>query len=77
MKKSIYDFTVLDMKKNPVKLDWVSLVVDWECSQYTKNACKNNARAEMEDWISNNIDDTYTIYCLNRYMRPLLDKYNL
>ena len=63
--------------KNPVKLDWVSLVVDWECSQYTKNACKNNARAEMEDWISNNIDDTYTIYCLNRYMRPLLDKYNL
>ena len=63
--------------KDPVKLDWVSLVVDWECSQYTKNACKNNARDEMEDWISNNIDDIYTIYCLNRYMRPLLDKYNL
>ena len=63
--------------KDPAKLDWISLVVDWECSQYTKNACKNNARAEMEDWISNNINDHYTIYCLNQYMRPLLDKYNL
>lgn len=63
--------------KNPANLDWISLIIDWECSQYTKEACKNNARDKMEDWISNNINDYYTIYCLNRYMRPLLDKYNL
>ena len=63
--------------KDPSSLDWISLIVDWECSQYTKEACHRNAREEMEHWISNNINDLYTIYCLNQYMRPLLDKYNL
>lgn len=63
--------------KHPHKLDWMAMIIDWECSQYTKEACHRNAREEMENWISNNINDTYVIYHLNRYMRPLLDKYNL
>ena len=63
--------------KQPHKLDWMAMVIDWECSQYTKEACHRNAREEMENWISNNINDTYAIYHLNRYMRPLLDKYDL
>ncbi len=62
---------------HPHKLDWMAMVIDWECSQYTKEACNRNAREEMEDWISNHINDTYVIYQLNHYMRPLLDKYNL
>lgn len=63
--------------KYPSKLDWVSMIIDWECSQYTKEACHRNAREEMEHWISNNVDDLYLVYSLNRYMRPLLNKYNL
>lgn len=62
---------------HPHKLDWMAMVIDWECSQYTKEVCDRNAREEMEYWISNHINDTYVIYQLNHYMRPLLDKHNL
>ena len=30
------------------KFDLDSLIIDWECSQYTKEACPRNAREEME-----------------------------
>lgn len=28
--------------------DWDALIIDWECSQYTKEECTRNARQEME-----------------------------
>lgn len=61
----------------PTAVDWNELIIDWECSQYTKEACPRNAREEMEWIISNNVDDTYLIWCLNRYMRPKLNKLGL
>lgn len=61
----------------PTKMDWNELIIDWECSQYTKVACPRSAREEMENVISNNVDDTYLIWCLNRYMRPKLNKLGL
>lgn len=34
-------------------LDWEALVVDWECSRFTKQACPRNARDEMSYYIEN------------------------
>lgn len=34
-------------------LDWEALVIDWECSRFTKQACPRNARDEMRYYIEN------------------------
>lgn len=58
-------------------LDWYELIIDWECSKYTKEACPRGARDEMERVISENVNDTYLIWALNHYMRPKLDELGL
>ena len=60
----------------PTEFDWDSLIIDWECSQYTKEACPRNALQEMEYVIQTSQDD-YLKYVLNRYMRPRLEKLGL
>lgn len=40
-------------KEEWINLDWEALVIDWECSGYTKRACPRNAREEMHDYIDN------------------------
>ena len=64
---------------NPYRFDWEAMIIDWECSQYTKEACPRNARQEMEYIIenSNHVTDYYLIYCLKRYMIPKLNKLGL
>lgn len=37
--------------------DWDALIIDWECSQYTKENCPRNARQEMEHVLSGVMDD--------------------
>lgn len=37
--------------------DWDALIIDWECSQYTKESCTRNARQEMEYVLSGVMDD--------------------
>lgn len=59
------------------EVDWYELIIDWECSKYTKEACPRGARDEMEHVISNNINDAYLIYALNTRMRPKLDELGL
>lgn len=61
---------------SPANMDWISLIVDWECSQYTKEACYRNARDEME-WIIEDTNDDFLIYILNRYMEPKLKELGL
>ena len=61
---------------SPASMDWISLIVDWECSQYTKEACYRNAREEME-WIIEDTNDDFLIYVLERYMEPELKKLGL
>lgn len=34
--------------KSPSKIDWVALVIDWECCRYTKAECPLNARETYE-----------------------------
>jgi hypothetical protein len=69
----------LMLLNNPYRFNWEELIIDWECSQYTKEACPRNARQEMEYIIenSNPVTNYYLIYCLNRYMRPKLNKLGL
>lgn len=67
----------LDICSNPHKFDWEELIIDWECSQYTKEACPRNAREEMEFYLSNNLEDRYIKYCLDKFMRPKLDQLGL
>ena len=63
-------------RHSPANMDWISLIVDWECSQYTKEACYRNAREEME-WIIEDTNDDFLIYILNRYMEPKLKELGL
>ena len=69
----------LMLLNNPCRFDWEAMIIDWECSQYTKEACPRNARQEMEYIIenSNPVTDYYLIYCLKRYMEPKLNKLGL
>ena len=60
----------------PWKFDWNALIIDWECSQYTKEACPRNARQEME-YVLETSSDEYIKYVLNRYMEPKLDELGL
>lgn len=59
--------------------DWEAMIIDWECSQYTKEACPRNAREQMEYKLSK-LDadkDKYLIFCLDIFMRPELEKLGL
>lgn len=38
--------------KSPSRIDWVALVIDWECCRFTKAECPLNARETYEATIS-------------------------
>lgn len=58
------------------RFDWDALIVDWECSQYTKEACPRNARKEMNHVLKTSSDE-YIKCVLNQYMKPRLDELGL
>ena len=65
---------------NGTYFDWDSMIIDWECSQYTKEACTRNARQKMEHILNDYPDDeynTYIKYMLRRYVEPRLEKLGL
>lgn len=65
---------------NETRFDWDSMIVDWECSQYTKEACKRNARQKLEHILNdypNDEHNTYIKYLLRRYVEPRLEKLGL
>lgn len=51
----------------PSKMDWLALVIDWECSRFTKENCQLNARQEM--------NEHYLEY--RDYIQPILLKLGL
>ena len=63
-------------KNDPKKFDWDALIIDWECSQYTKENCPWNARDEM-DYVLRTIQNDECKYYLNMYMRKRLDDLGL
>lgn len=56
------------------KTDWEAMVIDWECSRYTKTACRLNARGEMERYIKSHPGNEKV---LRKNMEPVLEKFGL
>ena len=50
-------------------IDWDAMIIDWECSQYTKEACPWGAYGEM---LEVQKKDFYTGLLLDTYMKPRL-----
>jgi hypothetical protein len=60
--------------KNPNKIDWEAMVIDWECSRFTKINCPRNAKDEMIFKLNNN-PKLVSLVLLN--MVPILKKLKL
>ena len=52
--------------KNPNNIDWEAMILDWECSRFTKQDSKLNAVEQYEYFINNK-------YKNNNYYRQLLE----
>lgn len=72
-----------NLKLMYTKFDWEELIIDWQCSQYTKSACSRGARKEMERYvekIKEYMDESmhfYLTFAFENCMKPLLDEMNL
>lgn len=63
----------LEYYKGINKVNYTDLIIDWECSQYTKLASPNNAREEVQmKYLTHEISETVYNKLLNT-----LDKLNL
>ncbi len=60
--------------KDPEKIDWEALIIDWECSRFTKLSSPRTAREEMETYREK---DKVTYDWISSNMCPILDKLGL
>ena len=58
------------------KIDWEALMIDWECSEYTKEQCPLDCRGEMENKISQNVWKDYETE-IRSHLEPLLNKHKI
>ena len=70
----------LEKHHDPTKFDWEAMIIDWECSRYTKEASPRNARQEYEYLMENLPDDDMSKtkkYFLYHYVEPKLKSLGL
>lgn len=60
--------------KHPNRIDWEAMVIDWECSRFTKKAAPLTARETMMMKIRK---DSSLKHILLTNMLPILDKYKI
>ena len=60
--------------KYPNRIDWKAMVIDWECSRFTKEAAPLTARETMMMKIRK---DSSLKHILLTNMLPILDKYKI
>lgn len=60
--------------KHPNRIDWEAVVIDWECSRFTKEAAPLTARKTMMMKIRK---DRSLKHILLTNMLPILDKYKI
>lgn len=60
--------------KHPNRIDWKAMVIDWECSRFTKEAAPLTARETMMMKIRK---DSSLKHILLTNMLPILDKYKI
>ena len=58
------------------KIDWEALMIDWECSELTKENCPLDCRGEMENKLSENKWKDYEQE-IRSHLEPLLEKYSI
>jgi hypothetical protein len=63
--------------KDPSKIDWEAMVIDWECGQYTKVDGQETARELYEHRLqSDKVGELQKVLMRNK-MLPILDKLGL
>ena len=70
----------LEKYHDPTKFDWEAMIIDWECSRYTKEASPRNARQEYEYLMENLPNDDMSKtkkYFLYHYVEPKLKSLGL
>lgn len=60
--------------KHPNRIDWEAMVIDWECSRFTKESAPLTARETMMMKIRK---DNSLKHILLTNMLPILDKYKI
>ena len=61
---------------SPKNFDWEALIIDWECSRFTKKSCPRNAREEM-DYILTLDKPVWLKHTLEMYMKENLIRLDL
>lgn len=64
----------LEYKRGFEKIDWEALVIDWECSKFTKYSCVLNAQEEMERLTKKS---SFYKDILPQNIIPILKKFNI
>lgn len=60
--------------KNPSKIDWEAVMLDWECGRFTKADCPRNCREEIESLKERKPQYYETA---KEHLIPLCDKFNI
>lgn len=63
--------------RNPENIDWLGLVIDWECSRFTKLDAPLNARGTMEAMCKNAKYDDVVKARIRENVTPILDMLGL
>ena len=56
------------------KIDWYALMIDWECSRFSKKQCPLNCREEMENKLSEEKWKPYE-HIIRSYLESILNTY--
>lgn len=64
----------LEYKGGFEKIDWEALVIDWECSRFTKSSCILNAQGELKKLMRESI---YYENTLPHKIVPILKKFGI
>lgn len=70
----------LEKHHDPEKFDWDAMIIDWECSMYTKQDCNRNARQEYDylmGMLQNDEMGKTKRYFLINYVLPRLNELGL
>lgn len=63
--------------KNPNKIDWEAMLIDWECSRFTKLSAPENARQTYNRYLTENKISEDMKEKLRNNMLPILERLNL
>ena len=63
--------------RNPDKIDWEALVIDWECCRYTKINCPLSARETYEHYVEVNKFEPEIMELIKKNVPPVLERLKL